>query len=210
MARSSAPARPTQPSTGVSTALGAPEHNGPIRFRVPIDLRPRLGIGDSLENACSALSVELDASRVATLVAKGKSGADELSGLVPSALADLRARHLEWATLLECMTVSRLATRAMLREHLRPDLLADLRANTLVTTYLGNIAPYVQNAPFSIDSVQSHTPTWGATGFRVGNDLTLNLACFEGLWDRALREKASEAVQRWLADAYGIATERVA
>lgn len=191
------------------TELGAAERRAPIRFRIPIDLRPRLGIGDSLENACSALPVELDADRVATLVAKGKRGADELSGLVPSALAELRARRAEWATLVECMAVSRLATRSMLRDHLRPDLLGDLRANTLVTTYLGNIAPYVQNAPFATESVQSHTPTWGATGFRIGNEMTLNLACFEGIWDRALRERASEAVQRWLMDAYDVATERV-
>lgn len=193
----------------LSTAMHTPSSDGPLRFRIPVDLRPRLGLGETFENACSALSVELDADRVAGLVAKGRSGADELSGLIPKALAELRGRGIEWGTLVECMAVSRLATRAMLRDHLRPDLLSERRANTLVTTYLGNIAPYVQNAPFTFDSVQSHTPTWGATGFRIGNELTWNLACFEGLWDEALRARSREAVVRWLYDAYRVTAERV-
>ncbi len=193
----------------LTTAMYAPGPDSPLRLRIPVDLRPRLGLGETLENACSALSIELDPDRVATLVAKGRIGADELVGLVPKAIAELRARRLEWGTLVECMAVSRLATRAMLRDHLRPDLLSACRANTLVTTYLGNIAPYVQNAPFSIDSVQSHTPTWGATGFRVGHELTWNLACFEGIWDEAMRARARESVERWLFDVYGLTARRV-
>lgn len=193
----------------LATAMHSTRSDAPLRLRIPVDLRPRLGIGESVENACSALSIELDPDRVSTLVARGKNGRDELTSMVPKALGESRARGLEWGTLVECMAVSRLATRAMLRDHLRPDLLSEHRANTLVTTYLGNIAPYVQNTLFSIDSVQSHTPTWGSTGFRLGHELTWNLACFEGIWDERLRSRAREAVERWLFDVYGVTARRV-
>ena len=88
--------------------------------------------------------------------------------IVPERLERLVAMGAPFGTLVETVLVSRVATRAMLRDHLRPDLLADRRASTLVATYVGTVDRYCRDAPFPIVSVQTQT----VSSFRSNNSLT--------------------------------------
>lgn len=180
--------------------------SAPLRLRVPIDLRRELGVGATLENGCSAVPVEISGVTV-------RAALDEptkLARLVPDELGRLLRRGVHWGTLLECLVASRLASTAMLRTHVRPDLVAPLRANTLVTTYVGSLDRYFADAPFPIRAICTHTPTWGANGYSFGGALIINASAFEGLWSRADLEAFVGAMSDWLARHHGLACEVIA
>ena len=168
--------------------------SAPLRLRVPIDLRRELGVGVTLENACSAVAVEIPGAEVRAAV----DDPARLAALVPDELGRLLRAGTHWATLLECLVVSRLASTAALRTHVRPDLVAPLRANTMVTTYVGTGDRYFADAPFPIRTLRTHTPTWGANGFCFGDALVINASAFEGLWSRADLEGFVSAMGAWL------------
>lgn len=178
----------------------------PVRIRLPVDLRRELGIGVTLENACSALAVEVDD---ATLTAALDDPA-RLRALVPDAVEAMLRAGVHWGTLVECLAVSRVATRAMLRDHLRPDLVAGRRANTMVVTYVGTVDRYFTAAPFDVLTLQTHTPTWGATGFSFRDALVINCAGFEGLWSAADLAGFVEAARAWLTRHHGPDAEVIA
>jgi hypothetical protein len=169
---------------GLRGVLAAGE--SPIRLRIPVDLRPLFQIGATLENACSAIPIEIPRAWLSDLPT---ARARTLSAIVAATEAGVAL-----GVLLETMLVARLATRAMLRDHLRPDMIAPRRANTMVTTYLGTVDRYLGEAPFPICDAFSHTPTWGVTAFSFraqdgdehgdqhGDRLVLNVGSFEGLW----------------------------
>jgi len=117
---------------------------------------------------------------------------------------------VHWGTFVECFVVSRVATRAMLRDHLRPDLAADRRANTMVVTYVGTVDRYFTAAPFSIHTLQTHTPTWGATGFSFRDSLVINCAGFAGLWSAADLDAFVDAARAWIARHHGPGAEVIA
>ncbi|MDB4932813.1 MAG: hypothetical protein JWM10_5297, partial [Myxococcaceae bacterium] len=178
----------------------------PVRLRVPVDLRRELGIGVTLENACSALAVEIpDDALTAALADPAR-----LRALVPDAVAALLAAGVHWGTLVECMVVSRLATRAMLRDHLRPDLVAERRANTMVVTYVGTVDRYFDAAPFPVRTLQTHTPTWGANGYAFRDALIVNCSGFAGLWGDAELDAFVDAARAWITRHHGPGAELVA
>jgi hypothetical protein len=177
--------------------------DAPLRLRVPVDLRRELGIGPTLENACSAVPVELSGARVR------ERGFDPeaLSRLVPDELSRLIRAGVPWATLVECLVVSRVATTAALREHVRPDLVAARRANTMITTYVGTVDRYFEDAPFPIRSLRTHTPTWGANGYAYNDELVINVTAFEGLWSREDLAAFVGSMGAFLRRHYGLAPE---
>jgi hypothetical protein len=178
----------------------------PLRLRVPIDLRRDLGVGPTLENGCSAVPVEIASDVV-------RAALDEpakLARLVPDELARLLRAGVQWATLVECLIASRVASTSMLRTHVRPDLLASIRANTLVTTYVGSGDRYFVEAPFPIRHICTHTPTWGANGYSHRGDLILNASAFEGLWSRDDLDAFVAAMSDWLARHHGLRCEVIA
>jgi len=177
----------------------------PLRLRVPVDLRRELGLGVTLENACSAVPVELAGDTVRAAM----DDPSRLSALVPDELGRLLGAGVHWATLVECLVVSRVASTAMLRTHVRPDLVAPVRANTMVTTYVGTGDRYFADAPFAIRTLRTHTPTWGANGFCFGDALVINASAFEGLWSRADLEAFVAAMSAWLARHHGLCPEIV-
>jgi hypothetical protein len=181
--------------------------DAPIRLRVPVDLRRAFGIGPTLENACSAIPVELDGARVRAL-AGGDPGA--LAALVPAELRSLVSRGLHFATLLECLVLSRLATTRALRRHAAPDLTAARRASTMVTTYLGSVDRYFAAAPMAIRTFRVHTPTVGANGCCLGDALAVNVTGFEGLWSAADLDDFAGAAAGWLARGFGLRPEVLA
>jgi hypothetical protein len=180
--------------------------DAPLRLRVPIDLRRDLGIGPTLENACSAVPVELPGALVRELARDPEA----LSGLVPDELSRLLRAGVPWATLLECLVVSRVATTAALREHVRPDLVALRRANTMVTTYVGTVDRYFEDTPFPIRTLRTQTPTWGANGFSFQDALVINVTAFEGLWSREDLAAFVASMGAWLTRHYGLAPEVIA
>jgi hypothetical protein len=174
-----------------------------LRLRVPIDLRRDLAIGPTLENACSAVPVELPGDAVRAALDDPAA----LGRLVPDALARLLGAGVQWCTLVECLVVSRVSGPRALRAHVRPDLVAKLRANTLVTTYVGTVDRYFEDAPFPIHTLATHTPTWGANGFCFQDALIINATAFSGLWSRADLEAFVGAMAAWLARHHGLRPE---
>jgi hypothetical protein len=180
--------------------------SAPLRLRVPIDLRRELGVGLTLENGCSAIPVEISGDAV-------RAALDEpaqLARLVPDAIARLLRAGVHWSALVECLVASRVASTATLRTHVRPDLVAPLRANTLVTTYVGTVDRYFADAPFPIRTLATHTPTWGANGYCFGDALIINASAFEGLWSRADLEAFVAAMSAWLTRHHGLAPQVIA
>jgi hypothetical protein len=179
--------------------------SAPLRLRVPIDLRRELGIGPTLENGCSAIPVELDGAAVRAALDKPA----ELARLVPDELGRLLRAGVHWSALIECLVASRLASTATLRTHVRPDLVAPIRASTLVTTYVGTLDRYFEDAPFPVRAVRTHTPTWGANGYCFGDALIINASAFEGLWSRADLEAFVASMSAWLARHHGLSPEMI-
>ncbi len=180
--------------------------SAPLRLRVPIDLRRELGIGPTLENACSAIPVEISGDAVRAALEEPAT----LARLVPDELGRLLRAGVHWSALLECLVASRLASTARLRTHVRPDLVAGLRANTLVTTYVGSLDRCLADAPFPVRTVSTHTPTWGANGYSFGDALIINASAFEGLWSRADLEAFVGAMSAWLARHHGLEPQVIA
>lgn len=180
--------------------------SAPLRLRVPIDLRRELGVGPTLENGCSAVPVEIASDVVRAALHEPA----KLARLVPDELARLLRAGVQWATLVECLIASRVASTAMLRTHVRPDLLAPIRASTLVTTYVGSGDRYFVDAPFPIRTICTHTPTWGANGYSYRGDLIINASAFEGLWSRDDLEAFVAAMSDWLALHHGLRCEVIA
>jgi hypothetical protein len=178
----------------------------PLRLRVPIDLRRDLGVGRTLENGCSAIPVELAGDTVRAAL----DDPSRLARLVPDELGRLLRAGVQWATLIECLIASRLASTSMLRTHVRPDLLAPIRANTMVTTYVGSGDRHFTDVPFPIRSICTHTPTWGANGYSYRGDLIINASAFEGIWSRGDLEAFVEAMSAWLARHHGLRCEVLA
>ncbi|MEO8704415.1 MAG: hypothetical protein ABI867_30460 [Kofleriaceae bacterium] len=165
----------TPPAEQFFTALlagiarhGVQDREAPLRFRIPVDLRRELQLGRTVENPCSAVPIEVTA--------------EATGAVVVDALARALAAGVHWATLLECVTIGRLASVAQLRKHTRPELLAARRGSTLVTTYVGTIDRYLVDVPFPIRSFRTHTPTWGANAYTHAGSLVINMGAFEGLW----------------------------
>lgn len=178
----------------IARALPTSETGLPVRLRVPVDLRRALGIGTTLENACSAVAIEVPLGEL--LAACTDPG--RLGRLVTERLGRRLAVGTQFGTLVENMLVSRIATREMLRRHLRPDLLAAVRASTLVATYVGSVDRYFQAAPFPIDSLQTQTPTWGANGLAFRDALMINVTGFDGLWPRDEHVAFVSGMREWL------------
>jgi hypothetical protein len=175
----------------------------PLRLRVPIDMRRALGIGPTLENACSALAVELRGDEVREKLTDPSA----LCRLVPEAIARLTARGVHLATLVECLAVSRLATTRALRDHVRPDLLAPRRANTMVTTYVGTLDRYFEEIPFRVRTIRTHTPTWGANGFSFGDALVINATAFQGIWSEQDLDAFVTSMGAWIERRLGLQWE---
>jgi hypothetical protein len=102
------------------------------------------------------------------------------------------------------------ATTAALREHVRPDLVALRRANTMVTTYVGTVDRYFEDTPFRIRTLRTQTPTWGANGFSFQDALVINVTAFEGLWSREDLAAFVASMGAWLTRHYGLAPEVIA
>lgn len=175
----------------------------PIRLRVPVDLRRDLGIGPTLENACSAVPVEISEAAIRATAGDPRA----LGRLVPDALARLIGAGVHWSTLLECLAVSRFASTASLRSHVRPDLVAPRRASTLVTTYVGTTDRYFEHVPFPVRTIRTHTPTWGANGLSFGGALVVNMGSFEGLWRRDDLASFVHSMSHWLSSNHGLAPQ---
>lgn len=184
---------------------GAVPTDGPIRLRVPVDLRRELSIGRTLENACSAVPVELSPAQLSRALDDGTA----LSRLVPDALRDALARGVHHSTAFECLVASKVASAAQLKRHVRPDLVASPRASTMVTTYVGSVDRYVRACPVPVEALFTQTPTWGANGLRLDDALVVNVTCFEGLWTRADVDAFVDAAGAWLSRAFGLTPERL-
>jgi hypothetical protein len=191
---------------GVMAHQGNEPWTAPLRLRIPVDLRREVGIGATLENACSAVPIEVPSS----LLRDALASPDSLGRLVPDALAKTLGAGVHWATLIECLVISRFASTATLRTHVRPDLLAARRANSLVTTYVGTTDRYFEAVPFPVRTLRTHTPTWGANGFTFGDALVVNLGSFEGLWTRGDLEAFVAAMSDWLHAHYALAPQVIA
>jgi hypothetical protein len=107
---------------------------------------------------------------------------------------------------LECLAVSRAASTRTLRRHTRPELLAARRGSTMVTTYVGSVDRYFVDAPFPIESLRTHTPTWGANALGFRGALVINVGAFDGLWSPGDLDRFIAAMQAWLGRA-GAASE---
>jgi len=176
-------------------AHGLQDGSAPVRFRVPVDLRRELGIGRTLENACSAVPIEVPLDALANAAAHDPMA---LGRYVPDQLAALLRAGVHWATLLECVTVARLASAETLRRHTRPELLARRRGSTMVTTYAGSVDRYFAEVPFPIRTMRTHTPTWGANAFGFGGALVINVGAFDRLWRPDEIDGFVAAMQAWL------------
>lgn len=181
-------------------AHGVARPDAPVRLRVPIDLRRELGLGHTFENACTALSIEIPSSALG----------DAPASLVPSRIADALRGGLHRATLLEVLAAGRFAPRATLRAHAAPDLLADIRANTLVTTYVGSVDRYLSTFPWPLDALQTQTSTWGANGFTLRGALHLHFTAFDGLVRPDNWSAFAEHAARYLRDRHGLSAEVIA
>lgn len=156
---------------------GVVDPRGRVRFRIPVDLRRELAAGRTVENPCSAIPIELP---FADLAATRDHRA--LARRVLGDLAGALRRGVHWATLVECVSIARVASVAQLRAHTRPELVSARRGSTLVTTYVGTVDRYFARCPFPVRSLRTHTPTWGANAFTFDGHLVINAGAFEGLW----------------------------
>lgn len=164
-----------------------------LRLRVPIDLRRPLGLAPALENAAAAIPIEIPLSAIRAAVPAPAPLADLLRTPLQAAL---RA-GLPFASTTESMALSHLASRARLRAGAAPGLDAAPRPATLVVTYVGDLAPLFAHAPFTVHALQGHTPTWGATGVRFGDQLSINLTGFTSAPGRAALRQFADALAAW-------------
>jgi hypothetical protein len=171
--------------------------DGIVRLRVPVDLRPALGLGRVLGNGCSAIPVEF--TRAELLALRDDHAA--LARLARSRLSELLALDVHFTTALECLFASALPRR-LLRRGARPGLLAARRTNTLVVTYVGSIDRHFAGAPLAVRSARTHTATWGVTGFCLDRRLTINVASFEGLWARPELDAFTRDLADWAASRF--------
>lgn len=188
----------------VAATPGALDQGRPLRLRVPVDLRRELGIGLAVENACSAIPIEL----APEAIRRARQDREALGRLVPDAIAQALRRQVHLGTALECWVVSRVADTAELKRHVRPDFVAPVRSSTLVTTYLGAVDRYAAPCPVPILNLWTHTPTWGANGLKLGDDLVVNLSAFEGLWSRERLGRFADDAAEWLGSHPGVSVER--
>lgn len=190
---------------GIAEAVGPSPKGRPIRLRIPVDLRRELAIGVTLENACSAIAVEITRSELH----HAQRSASSLQSLVPSRIKASLAQGLHFGTLMQTMSVAHLASKQRLARHLRPDLFAETRSNTMVVTFMGRIDRYTTMAPFTVETVLTQTPTWGANGTVHRDALMINISAFSGIWSPAEHLAFVERMQHWFHRALGRASEIV-
>lgn len=188
---------------GISGLSQSPR--GRIRFRIPIDLRNLLKRKyRTLENACSALSVEFEEDELNQLVMEAPKS---LGQKVESKLKDQLSKNIHWATLLECWGASKAVSRSSLRTGARADLNSDIRSNTLVVTYVGRMDRYARNMPFQLKTVRTHTSTWGVNGLAYRGHLYVNFTGFEGIGSQASLRQFAEASLQWMRTHHAIEGE---
>jgi poly-gamma-glutamate synthesis protein (capsule biosynthesis protein) len=125
----------------------------PIRLRIPVDLRPLFQIGATLENACSAIPIEIPRAWLGDL--------PSARAQTVAAIAAATDGGVALGVLLETMLVARLATRAMLRDHLRPDMIAPRRADLRRRPFaVPGVGPPMTIPPKTIRYEDGAWPLW--------------------------------------------------
>ncbi len=172
------------------------KEKGILRFRMPFDLSKIFGWKNSLANTCIALPVEFPLEEARSL----EKSPSQLIGYVKKQIFAVVAKGGYWPALLECLIAARWIPTSQIRAGARPGLLEEMRTNTMVVTYVGNLDRYFSKAPFEIHKAYGHTPTWGANAFTLRGELVVNVSCFAGIWTKETLAQFSQTLAKWIED----------
>lgn len=175
-------------------ATMAPQREGLLRLRVPIDLSRELGWDGVLGNTCMAIPLEFDINAVRDR----SDDASAMRALLFDTLSRAVAQGGPVATALECLISARLVPVSALRASAPGGFVAEPRTNTLVTTHMGRIDAYFAQAPFTLLGMSSHTSTWGAHAWTLGDRLGVHTTAFEGLWSPKTLADFAHGCAAWI------------
>lgn len=171
------------------------EHKN-IRIRIPVDVRQVFNLSyESIGNACSAMIVEFGLHELRTLFY------DQAQELIPTVEAKLKKELKSYVYLtnaLECVLVSRLATKASLHQAAPKELLADQRSCSLVITFAELTQFITPPSPINLLDVSSHTPVWGLNGYLCNGHMYINLCCFDGIWPQDIQKQFKHYIVNFL------------
>lgn len=183
-----------------TTARHVPDGPGAIRWRTPWDMREALQIEGALCNACCAVPLEFERD----VVLNTPQEVEALWQLVRDQYRRIARLGVTRAAMLECLLVARLVKTPALRAGARPGLIAATRTNTQVVTFVGELTPFIQEAPLRVVGACGQTPTWGANAWTLRGRLVVNLTAFEGIWSRERLGAFAEELAQWLERRAGL------
>lgn len=169
---------------------------GILRFRMPFDLSKVFRWKNSLANTCIALPIEFPLEKVRSL----EKSPSQFIAYVKKQIFTVVAKGGYWPTLLECFIAARWIPADKIRAGAKPGLLEEMRTNTMVVTYVGNLDRYFKDAPFEIHKAYGHTPTWGANAFTLRGELVVNVSCFAGIWNTGTLTQFSQTLAKWIEE----------
>ncbi len=149
---------------------------GRVRLRVPIDVRPHMQRGREFGNLCPCINLEMDSKKLQKANIKNS---------IYNQLKFLYISRAYLVTHIEGLIYHFFIQKKSQSFH---DFFDSPRSNSLVVTFMGNMDKVFQDAPFTIDKVFAHTPTWGVIGYTFRGKIIFNLNYFDGVWDQALVE----------------------
>ncbi len=178
------------------------EHKN-IRLRIPVDVRQVFNLSpESIGNACSAMIVEFELHELRSLF---YAQPQELIPTIEAKLKKQLKSYLYLTNALECVMVSRLATKASLHKAAPKELLSDKRSCSLVITF-AEVSPFIiPPAPINLLHVGSHTPVWGLNGYLCNGHMYINLCCFDGIWPQDIQEQFKQYIVNYLTMEEGAA-----
>lgn len=152
------------------------EQPGIIRIRMPIDVRSELKLPRAFGNLCPCFCLEFDSNNIIN---------SSPQNIIESVYTELRKQYFLKAHHtfhFDGVLYDRLFDRFSDKIH---DFFQEKRSNTMVLTYMGDMAKILNHAPFAISNIAAHTPTWGAIGLKLNNKLVFNLNSFKGIWSNS-------------------------
>lgn len=181
-------------------------HDKLIRIRIPVDLRSFLSLTEaSIENACSAIVLELPLSQLRLIA---ENDPKRLGRLLKSELNQALKRQRYFANALECIAISHIVKKSALQATAQSELLAKKRSSSLVITHFGDITEFITPPdPIKIGHVYGHTPVWGCNSIVYESALYLNITCFENIWNRTTIQQVANLSIDWLKSHYDLEGE---